>query len=69
MGGAAAISSICDGANPLTWVITRAASFLGPIGLVVTGVIAVALAIWNRQRILKEAAEMHAAEKSAESNE
>ena len=69
MGGAAAISSICDGANPLTWVITRAASFLGPIGLVVTGVIAVALVIWNRQRILKEAAEMHAAEKSAESNE
>ena len=67
MGGAAAISSICDGANPLTWVITRAASFLGPIGLVVTGVVAVALAVWNRSRILKEAAELHEAEAAEES--
>ena len=66
MGGAAAISSICDGANPLTWVITRAASFLGPIGLGIAAVVAIALAVWNRQRILKEAAELHAADKAAE---
>lgn len=62
MGGAAAISSICDGANPLTWVITRASSTLGVAGLVVCAVVALALALWNRQRILKEAAAMHAAE-------
>lgn len=59
MGGAAAISSICDGANPLTWIITRSADVLGPLGLGICAVAAVALAIWNRQRILKEAAQMH----------
>ena len=59
MGGAAAISSICDGANPLTWIITRSAGVLGPLGLGICAVAAVALAIWNRQRILKEAAQMH----------
>ena len=59
MGGAAAISSICDGANPLTWIITRSADALGPLGLGICAAAAVALAIWNRQRILKEAAQMH----------
>lgn len=59
MGGAAAISSICDGANPLTWIITRSAGVLGPLGLGICAVAAVVLAIWNRQRILKEAAQMH----------
>ena len=59
MGGAAAISSICDGANPLTWIITRSADVLGPLGLGICAVAAVSLAIWNRQRILKEAAQMH----------
>lgn len=59
MGGAAAISSICDGANPLTWIITRSAGVLGPLGLGICAIAAVALAIWNRQRILKEAAQMH----------
>ena len=62
MGGAAQISSICDGANPLTWIIVRASSFLGIAGLGVAGVIALVLAIWNRKRILKEAAELHEAE-------
>lgn len=59
MGGAAAISSICDGANPLTWIIARSAGVLGPLGLGICAVAAVVLAIWNRQRILKEAAQMH----------
>lgn len=59
MGGAAAISSICDGANPLTWIITRSADVLGPLGLGICAAAAAALAIWNRQRILKEAAQMH----------
>lgn len=59
MGGAAAISSICDGANPLTWIITRSADVLGPLGLGICAAAAVALAIWNRRRILKEAAQMH----------
>ena len=69
MGGAAQISSICDGANPLTWVIVRASSFLGIAGLAITGAVAVVLALWNRKRILKEAAELHEAEAAQESAE
>ena len=62
MGGAASISSICDGANPLSWIIVRLGQLGNGIGLVVPAVGAVALAIWNRMRIMKEAAELHAAE-------
>ncbi|MDY2787795.1 MAG: PTS transporter subunit IIC [Atopobium sp.] len=60
MGGAAAISSICDGANPLTWLIVRIGSLANGIGLVVIAAAAIALAVWNRTRIIKEAAELHA---------
>ncbi len=61
MGSATAISSICDGANPLTWAITRL-NWINPfVGIAVVGVIAVGLALINRKKILKEAAEMHAA--------
>lgn len=59
--GATTISSICDGANPLTWGLVRIHNF-GVIGIAVGVVIALALAIWNRKRILKEAKEIHAAE-------
>ncbi|MDJ1121513.1 PTS transporter subunit IIC [Olsenella sp. YH-ols2217] len=60
MGGAAAISSICDGANPLTWVITRVGALGAGIGLVVLAVAAIVLALWNRKRIVAEAKAMHA---------
>ncbi len=60
MGGAASISSICDGANPLSWVITRLGQLGGGIGLVIPGAVALAMAVWNRMRILKEAKELHA---------
>jgi PTS system galactitol-specific IIC component len=66
MGGATAISSICDGANPLTWIIVRLGQLGTGIGLVVPAVGAVALAIWNRARILREAAELHEAEDAAQ---
>lgn len=69
MGGAAQISSICDGANPLTWIITRASSYFGIVGLGGTGVVALVLAFWNRKRILKEAAELHEAEAAEETAE
>lgn len=59
MGGAAAISSICDGANPLTWLIVRFGTIGTYIGLIVLAVGDVALALWNRKRILREAAELH----------
>lgn len=61
MGSATAISSICDGANPLTWAITRL-NFNPIVGIVVVGIIALGLALINRKKILKEAAEMHHAE-------
>ena len=60
--GATTISSICDGANPLTWAIVRLHG-LGVVGTVIAAAIAVVLAIWNRMRILKEAAASHASAK------
>ena len=60
MAGASAISSICDGANPLTWAIYRLFALNPIIGIGVVGAISVALSIWNRNRIKKEAAELAA---------
>ena len=62
MGGAAAISSICDGANPLTWLLVRGGAIGGGIGLAVLAAGAVALALWNRKRIIAEAKALHDAE-------
>jgi PTS system galactitol-specific IIC component len=53
--GASMVSSIVDGANPLTWGIVRL-NGLGIVGTVIVSIGAVALAVWNRARILKEAA-------------
>jgi PTS system galactitol-specific IIC component len=47
------ISSICDGANPLTWAIVRLNDF-GWIGMSIVAVVAIGLALINRKRILKE---------------
>lgn len=62
MSGATAISSICDGANPLTWVIVRVGTFLNGAGMAIIAILAIGLAVWNRKRIVKEAAELHEAE-------
>ena len=59
MNGAAAISSICDGANPLSWLIVRLGTLGVFAGMIILAVGVVALAIWNRSRILKQAAELH----------
>jgi len=56
--GAMAISSICDGANPLTWIIVRLNDF-GMIGLGALLVVAAGLAVMNRNRIIKEAKMLH----------
>lgn len=58
----AQISSLCDGANPLTFIFVFLSNMNGWLCIGVTGVAAIALALWNRARILKEAAELHAAE-------
>ncbi len=51
------ISSICDGANPLTWLMVQFGNWkLG--GVILMAVLALVLAVWNRRRILKEAAAM-----------
>jgi PTS system galactitol-specific IIC component len=52
--GANQISSICDGANPLTWAIVRLHG-LSIVGIGIVGVISIAMAVINRNRILKEA--------------
>ena len=57
--GAATISSICDGANPLSWILVKAHS-IGAVGVIIAVVIAVGLALMNRKRIIKEAKELHA---------
>lgn len=64
MGGAVAISSICDGANPLTWLIIRLNGYLGYIGCIIVAALAGGMAFWNRGRIIKEAAALHATEAS-----
>lgn len=51
--GATMISSICDGANPLTWLLVNINRF-GLIGLLASAAVAIAMAIWNRNRIIKE---------------
>ena len=56
--GATMISSICDGANPLTWVLVRL-NGLGYIGTGIGAVVAIAMAVWNRMRIKKEALLLH----------
>jgi PTS system galactitol-specific IIC component len=51
--GATMISSICDGANPLSWAFTKIMEFR-VIGAIIMTVIAVGLALYNRNRIIKE---------------
>ncbi|SFL41066.1 PTS galactitol transporter subunit IIC [Halanaerobium salsuginis] len=57
------ISSICDGANPLTWVIVRLNDF-GWIGIGIVAAVAVVLALVNRRRILLEAEELKTAQQA-----
>ncbi|MBS7008631.1 PTS galactitol transporter subunit IIC [Anaerostipes sp.] len=57
--GATMISSICDGANPLSWILVKAHS-AGVIGLIIAVAAVAGLALINRKRIIKEAKELHA---------
>ncbi|MCF0110989.1 MAG: PTS sugar transporter subunit IIC [Erysipelotrichaceae bacterium] len=52
MGGATSISSICDGANPLTWVLYKLGGF-GTLSMVIFAAIAIACAVYNWLRIKK----------------
>ena len=52
MGGATSISSICDGANPLTWALFKLSSF-GVASIGIFAAIAVGLAAYNFIRIKK----------------
>lgn len=55
----AQISSLCDGANPLTFIFVFLSNLNGWVCIGVTGILAVVFAVWNRMRILKEAVELH----------
>lgn len=58
----AQVSSLCDGANPLTWIIVLPFQLIGNpiVGIVITCAVAIALAVWNRMRIVKQAAKLEA---------
>ncbi|WP_455649359.1 hypothetical protein [Enterocloster citroniae] len=62
MGTATAISSICDGANPLTWLIVRLHGVSPIVGIASVGAVALAMALVNRKKIKKEAATLRSAE-------
>lgn len=53
--GSELVSSIVDGGNPLSWILIRANEF-GVFGVIILGLVAVSMAVWNRKRIKKEAA-------------
>lgn len=54
--GATMISSICDGANPLSWLFTRTMEFK-VVGTIIMVAIALGLAIYNRKRIMNQSSE------------
>jgi PTS system galactitol-specific IIC component len=54
MGGATQISSICDGANPMAWGITKLMN-MGIFGVGILGVASIGLAVWNRKKIIEQA--------------
>lgn len=54
--GATMISSICDGANPLSWMFTRTMEFK-VVGTIIMVAIALGLAIYNRKRIMNQNSE------------
>lgn len=51
--GAALISSIDYGSNPIPWLLVQITN-LGPIFIIVVIALTVLLAIWNRKQILRE---------------
>lgn len=55
--GANMVSSICDGANPLTWIIVKL-NGLGIVGLGGFIIFSIGFAFWNRVRIIKETKEL-----------
>ncbi len=59
--GSSLISSICDGGNPLSWAITKISN-LNHVGIIILVAIAIALAVFNRFRIVKEAKALKAEE-------
>ncbi len=50
----ASLSSICDGANPLTWLLYTIGTISPVVGYVAFAAIALAFAVWNGIRIRKE---------------
>ncbi len=54
MGGASSISSICDGANPLTWALFKIGTLPQVVAIVVLVAISLACIAYNYLRIRKE---------------
>ena len=54
LGGASSISSICDGANPLSWILFKLGTLPTFVPYVVLIAVALAFAVYNGIRIRKE---------------
>lgn len=67
VAGTSLITVLSDGGSPLSGIFVLLSSINAFVGLVATGVVAVAMALWNHKRIVKEAKELHA-EVAAEKN-
>ena len=61
VAGSSLITVLSDGGSPLSGIFVLLSTINPWVGLVVTVVIAGAMAMWNRKRIVREAAEFHAA--------
>lgn len=60
VAGSSLVTVLSDGGSPLSGAFVGLSSINPVIGVVVTGAVAVAMSLWNRGRILREAAELHA---------
>ena len=61
VAGSSLITVLSDGGSPLSGLFVLLSTINPWVGLVVTVVVAGAMAMWNRKRIVREAAEFHAA--------
>ena len=59
--GSQLVTVLSDGGSPLSGIFVLLSTLNPWVGVVVTGVVAVAMGLWNRARIVKEAAALHAA--------
>ena len=66
VAGSSLVTVLSDGGSPLSGIFVLLSTINPIVGLVVTAVVAVLMVVWNHKRIVKEAAELHAGDASAQ---